>query len=174
MSDPRPEVMFVDGGVVSRSACKPECTCNAHGVEPRPDLEAECTRLRTENERLWTENHALEEQGQRLADELSRIRRAMDPTTNPGTPRSIAQAALQHATGTNGGDGRWLDERLTAGPARSFKSGVPNDSLNTPGPLNSTWRGYALCFACHKAMTEEERQRSGAGICEDCWLAVPR
>lgn len=45
MSDPKPEVMFVDGGVVSAEACGIDCTCDRHGVRPRPDWEGFARKL---------------------------------------------------------------------------------------------------------------------------------
>lgn len=46
MSDPKPEVMQVDGGFVSREACGPSCPCNEHGVEPQPDWRARLSDVR--------------------------------------------------------------------------------------------------------------------------------
>lgn len=146
MSDPKPDVMVVDGGFVSREACIPGCPCDIHGFKPHPDWEQEARRLEVERDELREALWGIFQN--RMADDQGRC----EPPCGECS-QCLAREALQESI-------------VAAGNGPPFnETGQGVGGVATEQKL-SPWGGYPLCLRCEGALDPIEV--SEGGVCESC------
>jgi hypothetical protein len=144
MSDPKPDVMQVDGGFVSAFACGPNCPCNEHGVEPQPDWRAEAES--------WRERYA------RLEAWV-----AMHPY---GSCTCGGEGACGWCLRQESMEATYANTFQIAAKAPPFNERASDHGEVATASKLSPWGGYPLCLVCESTLTVEEV--ADGGVCEAC------
>jgi hypothetical protein len=155
MSDPKPEVRFVEGGVVS---------AESYPDAGQPDWEAECERLRWQVdrwERLETQRAMCcvdhEERLQRIRDARDRYQRG-----------DMGHGALIQAVYEALDDGAQI--AVKAPQFNDRPSGTGIDGTKSPDVSLTPWGGYPKCPSCDSVLTTDEFERGSH--CLSCQQVV--
>jgi hypothetical protein len=171
MSEEKPAVRFVEGGVISGDTGNP-----AYDLAGEPDWKQECAKL----EELLVQTMC---QRDVARAEMDAVRKRVEKLMQHGSPHLIDIIVRKDGQEFRH-EGDWLkeyaDREIVGGivtghmydPATKRDVELYRHEFGDVEAIKSPWAGYQLCRHCRGTLTTEESER---GICEGCETKdVPR